>query len=175
MRKLRIVSFILVIALAVGLFAGCGKKSKYSDKQVVWLVVGTEAADTPRILKEFNKQLKEKTGYEVIFKYIDSSQYDLQFSSDEEFDLVIAPDHMGYWTNVEKGAFMEITQADFEKHAPYIWEHGRSFIETGKFEGKYYCIPGINEYSPDRVLLARGDLMDKYGIETLNNYAEIDE
>jgi putative aldouronate transport system substrate-binding protein len=47
-------------------------------------------------------------------------------------------------------------------------------LNAAQFEGKYYAIPGINKYSPNRVLVARGDLMDKLEIDNLNTIDDID-
>ena len=172
MKKLRLISLVLVLVLMVGVFAGCKKGS--SDK-VIWLVSGTEGPDTPEVINKVISRIKEETGLTVEFKYIDDSQYDLQFSSGEPFDLVWAPDWKGYWQNVEKGAFAEITEEDYKKYAPYIWENGKKYLEASKFDGKYYGIVGIRDYSPDRLLVARGDLMDKYGIDALNTIEDVDK
>ena len=118
--------------------------------------------------------LKEKTGYTVKFEYIDQTQYDLKFAAGDAFDLVLAPDHMGYWTNAKKGAFMELTEDDFKQYAPYIWENGQEQLAASTVEGKYYAIPGLRKYSPNRVIIARGDLMDKLGIDSLNTIEDID-
>ena len=172
MKKLRLISLMLVLVLAVGVFAGCKKSS--SDK-VIWLVAGTEGPDNGEVLDKVISRIKEETGLTVEFKYIDDSQYDLQFSSGEPFDLVWAPDWKGYWQNVEKGAFAEITEEDFKKDAPYIWKNGKKYLDTGKYEGKYYSIVGMRDYAPDRILVARGDLMDKYGIDALNTIEDVND
>ena len=177
MKKFRIVSLILVLVLAASLFAGCKKDKNGAGKgsgEITWVVVGTEAADNEDVFVQFNSMLKEKTGYTVDFQYIDKTQYDLKFAAGDSFDLILAPDHMGYWENVRKGAFMELKEEDFKEYAPYIWENGQEMLNAAMYDGKYYAIPGINKYSPNRVLVARGDLMDKVGIDSLNTIDDID-
>ena len=49
MKKLRLISLVLVLVLMVGVFAGCKKGS--SDK-VIWLVSGTEGPDTPEVINK---------------------------------------------------------------------------------------------------------------------------
>lgn len=184
MKKIRIISFILVLLLAASLFAGCGKNSTDggkkpvggANKEVIWYVLGTEEPDNQKVFGMINERLGKLTdGLSIKFKYIDQTQYDLQFSAGDTFDLILCPDHMGYWQNVEKGAFMEITEDEFKTYAPYIWENGQEFLDTGKWDGKYYCVPGFRKYAPDRTLVARGDYMDKYGIESLDTIQDISD
>jgi len=173
MKKLRLISLLLVLVLAASLFAGCGK-DKTDSGEISWIVVGTEAADNESVFVEFNNVLKEKTGYTVDFQYIDQSQYDLKFAAGDAFDLVLAPDHMGYWKNVAKGAFMELKEEDFKEYAPYIWENGQEQLSASTYQGKYYCVPGLRKYSANRILVARGDLMDRLGIEALDTIEDVD-
>ena len=173
MKKFRIISLILVLVIAASLFVGCGKNEEESG-EITWVVVGIEASDNPEVFEKFNAMLKEKTGYTVKFEYIDQTQYDLKFAAGDGFDLILCPDWLGYWQNVSKDAFMELKEEDFKKYAPYMWENGREMLNAAQFEGKYYAIPGINKYSPNRVIIARGDLMDKVGIDNLNTIDDID-
>ena len=180
MRRFRIVSLILVLVLAVSLFAGCGgdKTTDTTKKEIggelTWVVVGTEAADNPRIFEMFNEKLKEKTNLTVNFEYIDQQQYDLKFAAGDSFDLILCPDWLGYWQNASKGAFMELKEEDFKTYTPYIWKNGKEQLNAAMFEGKYYGIPGIEKVSPNRTLVARGDLMDKLKIESLDTIDDID-
>ncbi len=178
MKKIRIISLILVLIFAVSCFVGCGKKDAAAtgSNKVIWYVTGVEEPDNQEVFKLANERIKEETGGLYIeFKYIDDAQYDLQFSAGDEFDLILCPDHKGYWQNVEKGAFQEITEEDFKTYAPYIWENGQEYLDVSKWDGKYYCVPGFRKYAPDRTLVARGDYMDKYGIESLDTIDDISE
>ncbi len=176
MKKFKIISLVLILVLAAGLFAGCKKDAKETTgpAEVTWIVVGTEAADNPEVFAKFNERLKELTGHTVKFEYIDQTQYDLKFAAGDGFDIILCPDWLGYWQNVSKFAFMELTEDDFKQYTPFIWENGREMLNAAKFEGKYYAIPGINKYSPNRVLVARGDFMDELGIDNLNTIDDID-
>ena len=136
MKRFRIISLFLVLVIAVSLFAACGKKEEDTgSKTVVWLVEGTEAADNLEVFKLFNEKLEAKTGYTVDFQYFDRTQYDLKFAAGDNFDLVISHDSLGYWKNAAKGAFMELKEEDFKEYAPYIWENGKTMLDTAKFEG----------------------------------------
>ena len=172
----KVISLILVLVIAAGLFVGCGKDKKETDKTVVkWFTTVSESPDNKRVYDLINKRVKELTGHTIEWVSIDDTQYDLQFSSGEEIDLIYAPDHRGYWQNAEKGAFMELTEEDLKTYAPYIWEHGKEQLDTAKSDGKYYMIPAIGDsWSANRIYAVRGDLMDKYGIESLDTVEDID-
>lgn len=175
MKKFRIISLVLVLVIAVGLFVGCGKDEEQGGTEITWLTSMDDSPGNERVLKLFNEKLKEITGCTVKFVNIDGTQYDLRLASGEEFDLIYAPDHKGYWSNVRKGAFMEITEEDFKKYAPYIWENGKAQLDMTRYDGKYYGIPAIGDsWSADRCFAVRGDLMDKYGIENLDTIEDID-
>ena len=176
MKKFRVISLVLVVVLAVSLFAGCGKKPTTDSTVVKWFTTMDMAPDNERVFGLINERVKELTGHTIEWVSIDDSQYDLQFSSGEEIDLIYAPDHKGYWQNAEKGAYMELTEEDFKTYAPYIWENGKEQLDVSRQNGKYYVIPAIGEsWSADRVYATRGDLMDKYGIDSLNTVEDIDK
>lgn len=175
MKKFRILSFVLALVLCASIFAGCGKKEAKGSDTVLWYVLGNQGPDNEKVFADANKILKEKTGLTVDFKYIDQSQYDLQFAASEKFDLILCPDWLGFWTNVGKGAFQEITEDEFKENAPYIWENGKGQLDAAMYDGKYFCIPAIENRVSEPILIARGDYMDKYGIESLDTIDDIDE
>lgn len=174
MNKVKVIALVLVLLIAASMFAGCRGTEGAGDKELTWIVVGTEAADNPEVFKLFNERLKEETGLTVKFEYIATEQYDLKFAAGDAFDIVYCPDWLGYWQNASKGAFMELTQDDFKNYLPYVWERGKEQLNAAMFEGKYYGIPGLQKVSPNRTLVARGDLMDKVGVESLNTIEDID-
>ena len=170
----RIFGLLLAAALVCTMLGGCGKSSATGDNEIMYYFYGSEMPDTAMVIEKVNDILKEKTGITIKYKFLTSDNYDLVLSSGEKYDLISAPDWLGYWENVEKGAFAQISEEDLKNNAPYIWENGRKFINAAKYEDKIYGIPGINEYSPDRCYVARGDLMDKYGIEALNSVDDVE-
>ena len=62
MKKIRILSLILILVLAASLFVGCGKKEEAatgSDK-VIWYVIGTEEPDNQKVFELVNNRIKEE-------------------------------------------------------------------------------------------------------------------
>lgn len=161
--------------MVCGMFSGCKKGGSVGQNEIMYYFYGTEAPDTAMVMEKVNEKLKEKTGYTIKYKFLTSDNYDLVLNSGEKYDLVSAPDWLNYWQNVEKGTFLEITEDDFKKNAPYIWENGQKMLKTAKYNGKFYGIPSINEYAPDRCYMLRGDLMDKYGIKSIDSVDDLEK
>ena len=166
---------MLALVILSGVLSGCTGKTEAADDELLFYVLGSEAKDTPDILLEANKILKEKVGATLKFKYLDTNSYDLALSSGEKCDLVFAPDWLNCWENAGKGAFAEITDEELKANAPYIWENGQNYVNVFKVNGVRYGIPAFREEVPNRCFAARGDLMDKYGIETIENMDDIEK
>lgn len=171
----RTIAAVLMGVLACGMLGGCGRGTKTGSNEILYYFYGTEANDTAMVMEKVNEKLKEKTGYTIKYKFLSSDNYDLVISSGEKFDLVSAPDYLNYWENSAKGAFAKITPEDIQTNAPYIWENGQKYLKPlTNDDGSYYGITGIDEYAPDRCYVARGDLMDKYGIESLDTVDDVE-
>ena len=166
----------LSAALAASCLAGCGmKKSASGEGELLFYVIGTEKGDTSAIIEQANAIIKDKTGYSVKFEYLNTDNYDLTLSSGDSFDLIAAPDYMNYWQNAAKGAFAEITDEDLKEYVPYYWKNADKEKEVTKYKGTRYGIAHMAYYAPDRCIAARGDLMDKYGIKSLDNKADVEK
>lgn len=160
----------LSAVLAASCLAGCGiKKGASGSDELLYYVIGMEKGDTPVVIEKINEILKEKTGYTVRFEYLNSDNYDLTLSSGDNYDLIFAPDYLNYWQNAAKGAFAEITDDDLKEYVPYYWEHSDKEKDVTKYKGARYGIANLNSYAPDRCFAVRGDLMDKYGIKSLDS------
>lgn len=171
----RIAAAALAGVLACSMLSGCKKGGTTGKNEIMYYFYGTEAPDTAMVMEKVNEKLKEKTGYTIKYKFLTSDNYDLVLSSGEKYDLISAPDFLNYWENSKKGAFAAITDDDLKNNAPYIWENGQEYLKPVKTtDGTYYGIPGMNKYSPSRCYVARGDLMDKYGIESLDTVDDVE-
>ena len=166
----------LSAVLAATCLAGCGiGKGKANGGELLYYVMGEEKGDTPAIVEKINGILKEKTGYTVRFEYLNTDNYDLTLSSGDSFDLITAPDYLNYWQNAAKGAFAEISDDDLKEYAPYYWENSDKSKDVSKYKGTRYGLASIHNYAADRCFAARGDLMDKYGIESLYTKEDVEK
>lgn len=172
--KKRILSLILTVCICAGLMTGCFGGSDTADNTLIFYTNGAPGTGTDKVIERVNEILLEKTGYVVDFRFLSAEAYDLAISSGDEFDLVSTPDWLNYWANAAKGAFAEITDEDLQKNAPYIWEKGGMTLDVTKYKGTRYSIAGMFESAADRCIVARGDLMDKYGITDLNSMENIE-
>ncbi len=164
---------VLSAVISMSLMAGCGEKT--ASDELLYYVTGTEKGDTAEILDLVSQKVAEETGISVRFEFLNNNNYDLALSSGDEFDLITAPDWLNYWQNAAKGAFAEISDEDLKKYVPYIWENGGDTLNVTTYKGTRYGIANLHRYASDRCIVARGDLMDKYGIESLDSIEAIEK
>ena len=129
MMMKRILSILLVLAMFLSLFVGCGKKDKDVSKGVDSLVVGIPQKTTipDYDTNKFTVFMEERTGINIKFFYFASSpdhykqQLTLMGSSGEKLPdvMFLTLDH--YYANQlgEDGLFMDISQL--------LDEHGTNF------------------------------------------------
>lgn len=170
----RVISLIMAAILCAGLMSGCFGGSDTADNTLIFYTNGAAGTATDDVIERVNEILLEKTGYVVDFQFLSADAYDLAISSGDECDLISTPDWLNYWANAAKGAFAEITDEDLQKNAPYIWENGGMSLDVTKYKGTRYAVAGMFESAADRCFVARGDLMDKYGISDLNSIENIE-
>lgn len=163
----------LAAVTAATCFSGC-KQNKASNGELLYYVYGSEKSDTASIISKVNEILKDKTGYTVRVEFLNDDNYDLTLSSGDNFDLINAPDYLNYWQNAAKGAFAEISDEDIKEYIPYVWENGGKTLDVTKYKGTRYGIAGIQNRAADRCFAARGDLMDKYGIKSLDTKEDVE-
>ena len=171
----KFIAIAVMAAISVSCFAGCSKKQTSDGSELLFYVVGQEGEQLTRRIDKINSILKEKLGVTVNFQMLTNQNYDLVLQSGEEYDLVFAPDYLNFWGNAEKGAFAEITDEDIKNNMPYFWENAGDVMNVTKLNGKRYGIAQIHKYAADRCVIARGDLMKKYGIEDLNSNENIEK
>lgn len=135
---------------------------------IIYYIFGTEYADAPKVYAEANKILKEKLNTTVDFRVIPSDNYNILISSGEEYDLIGIADWMGFWDFATNGAFAEVSDELIQKYMPEFAKELDNYYDLNKVDGKRYAIPLMGQNVYNNVFLARGDLMDKYGLTTLD-------
>ena len=169
-------ALILVFALVAGTFSACKKAEKAASDELVFCVQGERGSDIEKRLQLISDGVKEKTGYSINFRFLSDEAYDLVISSDDNCDLIFAADYKNYWQNAASGAFAEITDADMEKNAPFIWKNSsKDALNSSKLNGKRYGVVGMSARYPDRCFAVRGDLMEKYGIESIGSIEDMEK
>ena len=131
MKKLRIVSMLLGVALFAASITGCAQNlsdEKESEEELTELSyymmndpVSNE--DYKRIMKKANEIIEEKIGVRLNLIMLDEASYpdrlNLMIKSGEYYDMAFTGNWggLGFYENAAKGAFADLTDL-FPKYAP---------------------------------------------------------
>lgn len=200
--KKRLIAVMLVLTMAAGILAGCGKSEpknggstntnagteagdgKVDTSKTVNLTMylyGSEGVANPDILAELNKILLEDINATLEVKYIDwgdiTTKYPLMWASGEDFDLSYnsstAP--VPYAKLAREGAAADITDL-LDSVAPTLKaELDQVAWDSMKVDGRIYGVPSTYSEFTAYGFVARKDLMDKYGIESINSIEDCEK
>lgn len=150
-------------------------ESSFQEEKITYYVHAGEAKDTQWILDEVNQRVKERCGVDMEFKLLSNDNYDLTLSAGENIDLIYGASWLGFVENAQNGAFAEISEEELKTYAPFVWENFGDVLNAGKIDGVCYGIPAKQDVTPNRCLMARGDLMEKYGIPDIDSLENIEK
>lgn len=147
-----------------------------------WYVAGNgPQADTPAVLEEVNKYLKEKLNCTLEIVETDFGNYDqkmqMVISSGEEFDLCFTAHWSNnFYTNVSRNAFLELDElvdtyaSDLKAIMP---EAG---LDAGRVNGKLYGIPNMQIWAMTNDVQVNKDVVEAYNFDTstVNSLADLE-
>ncbi|MDD4849147.1 MAG: ABC transporter substrate-binding protein [Gemmiger sp.] len=191
------ISLLLALALVVSLLCGCagGAPSSVSsaapagstageassapgaleEATLVMYVIGGEPVGFPDMLVEFNKLLKEELNATLEVNWLGFAdyltQYPLLLSSGDPVDLIYTATWTNYYQEARKGAFLPLEELG-PQYAPKTWAQ---ITDAAKFQatvGEHvYAIPSGKDTYSAWGIAARGDLMQKYGVDPITDWA----
>lgn len=196
----RIVVAGLAAVMAMSTLAGCSAEKKESGASAVSVentaaqyngqdvskrvdltmyIIGDEVEDEKVVLEKLNELLLEKINATLTIKHMSLSdyaqKYALTISSGEDIDVIYASSWAGYSTEATKGAFTEVTDEVLEKYMPLTKEQQPvESLEQARVGGKVYLVPANNAAVNGNTVLIRGDLREKYGIDPIKNYDDLE-
>ncbi|MHA6480848.1 ABC transporter substrate-binding protein [Paenibacillus sp. strain BS8-2] len=140
---------------------------------------GTPERDVALVEEKLNEFFKEKINATVKLNPIASSEYkqktELMMNSGEKMDLVFTASWLDFFSNITKGAFIELDEL-LEQHGQGIKEQlNPMYLEAPRLDGKLYAVPTNKEITQSRSLTFRKDIIEKYNIplDTIKTYADI--
>ncbi len=144
---------------------------------LVMYLIGDRPVDNDEVFAKINERLKAEINATIEVKFMSWSEYEqkypLIFASGEDWDIIYTADWCFYNAQATKQGFYEITQEALETYAPMTAETMyKEAWEQAKVDGKVYMLPMNYKEITAYVYMARGDLMDKYGITSV---ASLDE
>lgn len=200
MKKWRkMTALVLSAAMGLTMLLGCSQSDKketentavvaeakqYNGQDVskevdlIMYVIGDEAKDEKVVVEELNKKLKEKINATIQVKHMSLSdyaqKYSLAISSGETIDMIYASSWAGYSQEATKGAFTEVSEEVIKNYMPLTDEkQPKEAFEQAKIGGKAYFVPANNAAVIGNTILIRGDLREKYGLEKLKNFDDLE-
>lgn len=184
MKKRMLAVLLAVVTL---LSCSCGEQGEKAavnmDEEVTicWYLPGGNHPDAQKVFEEANKTFKEKLNTTVDFRVLEFGAYEQKLqiinAGRGEYDIGFTSNWMNnYYTNVEKGSFLDITDM-LPEYAPNLYESILPKYWDGiKIDGRIYA--AINQQ-----IMARGSgfmfptsLVEKYNIDTesINSLADFE-
>lgn len=143
------------------------------DKPVAlkWYLAGdSQESDTPMVLEEVNKILKEKINSTIdLVVYALEDEYDLRINAalaaGEAIDIVLTSDRIvNYYQNASSGYFAELDT--YLDRYPAISEIlGEDFLNASRVNGKNYAVPANRKKVHNWGYILRKDLVEKYSLD----------
>ncbi|MBD2843923.1 ABC transporter substrate-binding protein [Paenibacillus sp. IB182496] len=136
--------------------------------EVSIIYYGTPERDVPLVEEKLSEYFQEKINATVKLVPITGSEYkqrtELMMNSGEKMDLVFTASWLDFFSNVTKGAFLELDDL--------LAEHGQGiqetisplYLEAPRFEGKLYAVPTNKEITQSKAFTYRKDIVEKYDI-----------
>ena len=144
---------------------------------LVMYLIGDRPVDNDEVFAKINERLKAEINATIDVKFMSWSEYEqkypLIFASGEDWDIIYTADWCFYNAQASKQGFYEITQEALETYAPMTAETMYpEALEQAKVNDKVYMLPMNYKEITAYVYMARGDLMDKYGISSVSTLDE---
>jgi len=156
-------------------------KADFSEPvNLTMYLVSNEQPDAKMVYDKVNEKLKADINTTVEPKYLQGAdwkqKYSLIFASGENFDCIYTANWACYGDQATKNAFMEVNMDMVKTYMPNYY---KLVPETDwpqvKVNGKIYMIPYLNkQLVGHRLTLIRGDLREKYGIDSLKTVDDLE-
>lgn len=144
---------------------------------ITMYLIGDRPVDNDEVFDKINERLQAEINTTLEVKFMGWGEYEqkypLIFASGEDWDIIYTADWCFYNAQATKQGFYEITQEALETYAPMTAEtmYPEAW-EQAKVDGKVYMLPMNYKEITAYVYMARGDLMDKYGITSVSSLDE---
>lgn len=146
---------------------------------LVMYLLGDEPPRYEEMLEDFNEMALEELNCTLEVKFLDWGEYEtkypLLFSSGEKFDLAYAATWVDFMNLAQKGAFMALDELLPQYCQESLKSCPEEALEQASIDGHIYAYPTnyatYNAYG----VVVRGDMMDKYGFETIQSFEEYGE
>lgn len=142
-------------------------------------LIGERTPDFDAVYGKINEILEEKLNCSLEVDFLSwgehSTKYSLLFTSGDDFDLIFtASGWAHYEQTVSLNGFYELSEDFIKTYAPGIWDVvPETAWKQAKINGNIYMVPNYQNEFGVKVIAARGDLMQKYGYDSLDTWDDL--
>lgn len=203
MRK-KFLAALLTVAMSVSLLTGCGQQTDAGATDVVkenresssstdaaegvdtseeveltMYLVSDKPTDFDEVWEKVNEELKKNINATIDVQFLSWAEYQdkytLLFSTGEDFDLIYTAKWCYYSQVASQKGFYELTDDFIQTYAPDIAEIlPEEAWQQAKVNGNVYMVPNNCVEFSSSCVAVRGDLMDKYGFESLDSLEDLE-
>ena len=202
--KKRVLSFLLVIAMIVTMFAACDSTNDEPQQTeapavsdtpatpdvteapeeivtVTWAVRGDPQDDYDAVLEAANKLLRERYNLELNLVVIPSGEYstrmDLMITSGEEWDLCYCSSwNNPFLVNVNREAFLGLNDLlATETGKELLSVYPEGLTDYATVQGEVYALPNYQKLYDGYAAAIRKDLAEKYNLDLTKEYKDLDD
>ena len=150
---------------------------------ITYLVTGDPPTNrTEEVLAKINEKLTEKVNAELKIRWIEwtdwTTKYNLALATQSgDIDLIgTATDWLNAWPNIQKGAFLPLTEEMLQTYAPNTWAQvPQANWDLCKYNGEIYLMPEDNYAQwTNHGFMYRGDWARAAGLENgVHSWADL--
>ena len=186
----KMVALAISTLMVSSLMIGCGAKANNSEAasaedlkpvELKMYLVGDKPKDFDLVYGKVNEIMKEKINATLNVNFLSwgdmTTKYQLLFQSGEDFDMIFTAAGWGYYSQIAtKNGFLELTDEMLKEYAPNIYENQpEEAWKQAKIDGKIYMVPNDRQEVGTGVFGVRGDLMKKYGFDSIDSYENLEK
>lgn len=136
--------------------------------ELVCYFYGNPPTDIQKVEDKINEILEEKINASISFQFTTSTdaknKYAMILTGGEKVDIIISATWLSYYSFIDKGAFLELSDL-IDEYAPELrTAMASSFFEETLIDGKLYTIPNNYQEYTGNGILYREDLRKKYNL-----------
>ncbi len=132
-----------------------------------------ETGNFDQVWAKINEMLLEDLNCEIEIEFLgsgDKNAMSLKYAANEVFDMAFDARWFGYADNAAANAYREITPEEISEYMPLVEAAlPAGAWEQSKVDGKIYMIPSVNYEYDYKVAMIRGDLREKYNLDTVDS------
>lgn len=181
MKKL--VALVMALLMIVSCVPAMAEIDTSEHVVITYMVTGDIPTNrTEEVLAKINEKLTEKVNAELAIQWIEwtdwQTKYNLALATQSgEIDLIgTATDWLNAWPNIQKGAFLPLSEEMLQTYAPQTWANvPAENWDLCKYDGQIYLIPE-DEYSQwtNHGFMYRGDWARAAGLENgVHSWADL--